>query len=64
MKAGFKSSEEKKTEILKVGRLKFHCGEPTLTPPEELVSTQTESNFGLSKLILLKEGAVKSLVSR
>jgi transposase len=50
--------------ILKVGRLKFPCAERTCTPPEESVSTQPESNFGLSKPALLKEEAVKSLVSR
>lgn len=50
--------------ILKVGRLKFHCAERTLTPLEETTATQIGSNSELSKLTLLKEEAVKSLVSR
>ena len=50
--------------ILKVGRLKFHCGEPTLTPPEIDASTLIESNFNQSKLLSLKEEACESLVHR
>ncbi len=50
--------------VLTVGRRKFPGVERICTPLETETSAQTESDFGLSTSLSMKEAAVKSLVSR